>query len=90
MLFRSTRADDALGFYAGSFGRYRNAKPYGNLSGARGIISVTSMYENTGISLDILQKRRNEGASLPMQTLTFDGNRNKADEIKTESFLFYI
>jgi predicted CoA-substrate-specific enzyme activase len=85
-----TMADDKIGFYAGSFGRYRSAKPLGNTSEARGIISVTPMYENTGISLDILHKRRNGNNTLPMLPLTFDGNRNKADETKVESFLFYI
>jgi len=84
------RADTSLGFYAGAFGRYRSAKPAGNLSGANGVIAVASMYENTGISLDILQKRPDGNGSLPMLTLTFDGNRNKTDETKVESFLFYI
>ena len=84
-----TRADTVLGFYAGAFGRYRSAKPMGNLSGADGVILVTSMYENTGISLDILE-RSNRDESLPMLTLTFDGNQNKADETKVESFLYYI
>ncbi len=85
-----TKADETIGYYAGAFGRYRSVKPLGSLSKANGIISVTSMYENTGISLEILQKRRNGDGTLPMLTLTFDGNRNKADETKVESFLFYI
>ncbi|WP_319543479.1 acyl-CoA dehydratase activase [uncultured Pseudodesulfovibrio sp.] len=85
-----TKADDILGFYAGAFGRYRSAKPFGNLSETRGIISVTPMYENTGISLDILHKRRNGDNSLPLLPLTFDGNKNKVVETKVESFLFYI
>ena len=85
-----TRANQALGFYAGSFGRYRAAKPSGNLATARGVISVTPMYENTGISLGILQNGRNGNAALPTLSLTFDGTGNKADQTKVESFLFYI
>lgn len=85
-----THADNTLGFYAGAFGRYRTAKTAGNLPETNGIISATSMYENTGISLGILHKQPEGEKNLPMLTLTFDGNRNKADETKVESFLFYV
>ncbi len=83
------RTDQELGFYAGAFGRYRSAKPRGNMSGVRGVISVTSMYENTGISLGILQ-RSNGKDSLPTLTLTFDGTRNENDKTKIESFIHYL
>jgi len=81
------RADTGLGFYAGAFGRYRSTKPLGNLSNADGIIQVTSMYENTGISLDILNQ---DNGSLPSLTMTFDGNKNENDRTKTESFIHYL
>lgn len=85
------RADKSLGYYAGAFGRYRGAKPLGELPGVNGVISVTSMYENTGISLGILQKDPDRNReSLPTLALTFDGNRNENDRTKTESFIYYI
>lgn len=81
------KADEILGHYAGAFGRYRSAKPMGALPRADGVISVTSMYENTGISLGIL---RNGDTARPLLTLTFDGTRNENDRIKTESFVHYL
>ena len=83
------RADKVVGFYAGAFGRYRSVKPLGNLANAQGIISVAPMYENTGISLEILQ-RSNGKNLLPILPLTFDGTRNDNDKTKTESFIHYL
>ncbi len=83
-------ADRTLGYYAGTFGRYRGSKPTGLLSGVEGVITVTSMYENTGISLGILHNGPEEGQTLPTLNLTFDGNRNENDRVKVESFIYYI
>ena len=83
-------ADGGIGFYAGSFGRYRGAKTLLPPSGTDGLISVSSMYENTGISLDILRKEFANGTTPPVLNLTFDGTRNEHDKTKTESFIHYL
>ncbi|MEF2229327.1 MAG: acyl-CoA dehydratase activase [Pseudodesulfovibrio sp.] len=81
-------ADRSLGYYAGAFGRYRSVKASGVLPGPDGIMFVSSMYENTGISLDILRNRA--AGDIPQLSLTFDGNPNANDRIKVESFLHYL
>ncbi|BCS88121.1 acyl-CoA dehydratase activase [Pseudodesulfovibrio sediminis] len=81
-------ADRGLGYYTGAFGRYRSVKAGSLPPGPDGIISVSSMYENTGISLEIL--RNGSDGGLPHLHLTFDGNPNANDRIKTESFLHYL
>lgn len=85
---RMREADRGLGYYAGAFGRYRSVKAGGLLPGPDGVISVSSMYENTGISLEIL--RNASDGDLPHLHLTFDGNPNANDRIKLESFLHYL
>jgi predicted CoA-substrate-specific enzyme activase len=82
------RADETLGFYAGTNGRYRESKILGELPNIDGIITATSMYENTGIALNILH--RGFENKKPVLNLTFDGNRNENDETKVESFIFYL
>lgn len=48
------------------------------------------MYENTGILLNMLHKSFNKENSKPVLNLTFDGNKNKNDETKIESFMYYL
>ena len=85
-----TKADATIGFYAGAFGRYRQAKALSELPCAHGIISVASSYENTGISLSILHKDYDSLNSRPVLNLIFDGNQNENDRTKIESFLYYL
>ncbi|WP_094228353.1 acyl-CoA dehydratase activase [Methanolobus psychrotolerans] len=82
------RADNTTGYYAGAFGRYRGSKVLGELKGIDGIITVASMYENTGIILNTLHKGFVNGNNKPVLNLTFDGNEN--DEARIESFLYYL
>jgi hypothetical protein len=84
------RADETVGYYAGSFGRYRSAKQNSQHLNAHGIINVSSMYENTGIVLGILQKSFNPEAAKPTLNLTYDGNQNEHDQKKLDSFLYYL
>jgi predicted CoA-substrate-specific enzyme activase len=88
------KADASVGYYAGSFGRYREARLLvggnGNTSHVDGVINATSMYENTGITLNVLHKGFENGDAVPVLNLTFDGSRNENDETKVESFLYYI
>jgi predicted CoA-substrate-specific enzyme activase len=83
-------ADKTVGYYSGAFGRFRGAKVLGNPGPIDGIITVTSTYENTGISLNILHKAFAKENSKPVLNLTFDGNRNENDIIKCDSFLYYL
>lgn len=83
-------ADQSLGFYAGANGRYRMAKRLTNLKNCKGVISVSSVYENTGIALSIIDKEAVNSNSKPILNLSFDGNKSENDEIKINSFLHYL
>ncbi len=84
------RADKTIGYYSGAFGRYRQAKLSGGLRRIDGIIALSSTYENTGISLNIVRKEFETPRSKPILNLTFDGNRNDNDLTRIESFLYYL
>ncbi|MBP2133074.1 putative CoA-substrate-specific enzyme activase [Methanomicrobium sp. W14] len=84
------RADASTGYYAGAFGRYRESKILGEMRGIDGIINVSSLYENTGITLSNLHKDFNAQNPCPVLNLTFDGNANENDETRIESFLYYL
>ena len=83
-------ADHSVGYYSGAFGRFRAAKVLGDLHHLDGIITVASIYENTGISLNILHKAFANKNPKPILNLTFDGNRNENDTTKLDSFLYYL
>lgn len=83
-------ADASTGYYAGAFGRYREAKVLGLPALVSGVITLSSMYENTGILLNTLLKGFDSDHQKPILNLTFDGTRNEHDESKVESFLYYL
>lgn len=82
-------ADRKIRYYAGANGRYRAAKLSGNLHAIDGVITASSLYENTGIVLNILQKDFKK-KEMPLLNLTFDGNRSENDKTKIESFMYYL
>ncbi len=82
-------ADQAIGYYAGGFGRYRCAKILCDLN-VDGIITSCSTHENTAISINILHKGLKTDNSKPVLNLTFDGNQNGNDKLKTETFIYYL
>ncbi|AOT73003.1 acyl-CoA dehydratase activase [Geosporobacter ferrireducens] len=82
-------ADKYLGFYSGGNGRYRIAKILGDLSYVEGVITVSSMYENTNTILNILSQDENKALRLPVLNMTFDGNENEIDQSKIDSFTYY-
>ncbi len=84
------RANRTIGYYAGNFGRYRQAKIAGGPRRIDGIITLSSAYENTGISLNIVRREYETADSRPVLNLTFDGNQNENDRTKIESFLYYL
>jgi predicted CoA-substrate-specific enzyme activase len=83
-------ADETVGYYSGANGRYREAKILGELNGIDGIMTVASMYENTGIVMNALYKGFSKKNQRPLLNLTFDGNKNENDETKIESFMYYL
>lgn len=85
-----TCANNTVGYYSGGNGRYRQSKTLSESIKIDGIITVASMYENTGIVLNILRKGFEKENSKPILNLTFDGNKNENDETKVESFIYYI
>jgi predicted CoA-substrate-specific enzyme activase len=86
-----TEAANSIGYYNGANGRYRAAKLLGDLQRRiDGIVTVASMYENTGIVLNVLRKRFAAGRPKPLLHLTFDGNNNENDQTKIQSFLYYL
>ena len=83
-------ANKTIGYYAGAFGRYREAKVLSGLNGIDGVIAASSMYENTSISLDILHKEFENEKTRPLLSLTFDGNESENDRAKVDSYLYYL
>ncbi len=83
-------ADNSVKYYAGGNGRYRTAKQKTTSNNIDGIISVNSMYENTAIVLSMLQNNFDKELNKPILNLTFDGTNNENDQIKIESFLYYL
>lgn len=81
-------ADRTVGYYSGAFGRFRQAKLLSHYTNTDGIITASSMYENTGIVMNILSKGFN--ITKPVLNLTFDGNKNENDDLKIESFIYYL
>lgn len=81
-------ADETLGYYAGINGRYRMAKWLEQGPSVDGVITVSPMYENTGISLNALS--RQIATEFPLLNLTLDGNQNQADRARIETFIFYL
>lgn len=81
-------ANRTVGYYAGTNGRYRQAKQLCAPQAFDGIITASSIYENTGIALGILS--RNPGNGKPVLHLTFDGNKNENDRARLDSFIDYL
>ncbi len=82
----ATHAQNTLGYYAGANGRYRLGKCLDIRGKVDGIITVSPMYENTGISLNALSRK----LEFPLLNLTLDGNRTPSDRTRLEAFLYYL
>ena len=83
-------ADRTLGYFSGAHGRYRQAKQLCVSNNTDGVITAASIYENTGIVLGMLQKGFEDENTKPILNLTFDGNKNENDQIKVDSFMYYL
>ena len=82
------KADQTIGYYAGAFARYRFAKMLLPPANINGIITANSTYENTGVSLNILQKQHENEIKVPILNLNFDGD--KTDYSRIETFIYYL
>jgi len=83
-------ADSTIGYYAGAFGKYRGAKIAGLSDSVDGIITISSMYENTGILLRTLYNGFEAKNPRPILNLTCDGTVHKTDTSNIDSFLYYL
>jgi predicted CoA-substrate-specific enzyme activase len=81
-------SDELIGYYSGMNGRYRYAKIHSGSVNVDGFITVSSLYENTGIMLNILKHEKQ--LKKPVLNLTFDGNHNENDKMKIDSFVYYL
>jgi hypothetical protein len=82
------QADETVGFYAGTNGRYRQAKKLCESQAFNGVVTATSTYENTGIALGVLYRGLENGK--PVLNMTFDGNQDENDQAKINSFIHYL
>ena len=86
----AAHADRSVGYYAGAFGRYRAAKVLGDPAHIDGIVTVSSVYENTGVSLNVLHPAFAGPGARPLLNLTFDGHPNTSDANRLEAFIAYL
>ena len=79
-------ADGGMGRFAGGGGRYRWAKAVELGREADGVVTVSSMYENTETILQLLGGRD----GVPQLSLAFDGSPGQGAEERLRSFLYYL
>ncbi|MCF4151216.1 acyl-CoA dehydratase activase [Dethiosulfovibrio sp. F2B] len=82
-------ANEHMGHYAGTFGRYRGAKPLSK-GDFDGVVSLSSMYENTGISLGVIRRDSSLGDFPPCLDLVFDGTDTDDNLARLETFVHYL
>lgn len=75
-----------LGEYRGANGRYRAAKMENMAASAKGVIAVSSLYENTDTVLRLLERK----VAAPVLHLSFDGTLEQGLQEKLDSFLYYL
>ena len=80
------KADSLLGEYRGANGRYRAAKMENMAASAKGVIAVSSLYENTDTVLRLLERK----VAAPVLHLSFDGTLEQGLQEKLDSFLYYL
>jgi len=85
------RADNLLGLYAGGFGRYRVAKMLGQHGGARGLVTLASLYENTGTIINIrLAEEALKRQLLPVLSLTLDADMTETEQAKIDNYVYAL
>ena len=83
-------ADEKLGLFNGGHGRYRIARMLRCNKNMDGIVTMTSMYENTGIILGIIGDRYLGELEKPVLNLTYDGSSHINNEDVIDNFIYYL
>jgi len=83
-------ADEKLGLFNGAYGKYRIAKMFRCNGNMDGIITMASMYENTGIILENISERYKKELKKPVLNLTYDGSSHSNNENLIGNFLYYL
>lgn len=83
-------SDSKLPLYSGGNGRYRMIKQFRCSDEINGILTLNSMYENTGTILKILRDKYNDELKHPIIDLSFDGSEHSDNNDKIENFIYYI
>ncbi|MBT9148127.1 MAG: hypothetical protein DDT32_01897 [Syntrophomonadaceae bacterium] len=77
-----------LSFLSGGFGTYRIGKGMvAHKEGAEGIINVASLYENTGLLVNIFSDRLSLEDGVAWLNVGIDGKKNENDEIRLQAFV---
>jgi predicted CoA-substrate-specific enzyme activase len=83
-------ADGRLPLYAGGAGRYRLAKIFRCPEHVDGILTVSSMYENTATIQKLLRDRDKDEIKHPVLDLAFDGSSHSNNKELLDTFMHYI
>ncbi|GMA97262.1 acyl-CoA dehydratase activase [Pelosinus sp. IPA-1] len=83
-------ADRRLALYAGGAGRYRLAKIFRCPEHVHGILTVSSMYENTATIQKILRNKDKDELKHPVLDLAFDGSSHSNNKELLDTFIHYI
>ncbi|WP_378955180.1 acyl-CoA dehydratase activase [Pelosinus sp. sgz500959] len=83
-------ADRRLPLYAGGAGRYRLAKMFRCPEYVDGILTVSSMYENTATIQRILRDRDKGELKHPVLDLAFDGSSHSNNKELLDTFMHYL
>jgi len=79
-----------LPLFSGGNGRYRVAKQFRAPRGIHGIISMESLYENSGVVVRQLVDSAGSGLVIPVINLCFDGSVHNNNDELINNFLYYL
>jgi predicted CoA-substrate-specific enzyme activase len=83
-------ANKRLPLFSGGNGRYRVAKQFRPPKGIHGIISMESLYENSGVVVRQLVDSAGSELVIPVLNLCFDGSVHNNNDELINNFLYYL
>jgi hypothetical protein len=83
-------ANKRLPMFSGGNGRYRVAKQFRPPRGIHGIISMESLYENSGVVVRQLVDSAGSELGIPVLNLCFDGSAHNNNDELINNFLYYL
>ncbi|MGV8146590.1 MAG: acyl-CoA dehydratase activase [Alkaliphilus sp.] len=83
-------SDRKLPLYSGGNGRYRMAKQFRCSASINGLITMASMYEDTGTIIRLLKTQHEKDYKYPVIDLYFDGSRHASTNERIMNFIYYI